>query len=144
MESLITLLRIFLFTYLGFFTYISYQIIFYFHKRFLVIKTFSFFFVLSLLIIKISNKYDVIFFVGYLFFYMIGIYTSRIFLKTKIHQNAKLVKHFLIIPFKKQLIKFIKIIVYYNSLNKLKNYIKSQIYYRKHPYKRPKTIYELF
>ena len=144
MESLITLLRIFLFTYLGFFTYISYQIIFYFHKRFLVIKTFSFFFVLSLLLIKISNKYDVIFFVGYLFFYMIGIYISRILLKTKIHKNAKLVKHFLIIPFKKQLIKFIKIIVFYNSLNTLKNYIKSQIYYRKHPYKRPKTIYELF
>ncbi len=144
MESLITLLKILLFVYLGFFTYISYQFIFYFHKRFLVIKTFSFFFVLSVLIIKISNKYDIVFFVGYLFFYMVGIYISKISLKDKIHKNAKLVKHFLIIPFKKQLIKLIKIIVFYDSINKLKNYIKIQIYYRKYPYKRPKTIYELF
>lgn len=144
MESLITLLKILLFLYLGSFTYITYHILFYFYKNFIIIKTFSFFFVLALLIIKISNKYDIVFFVGYIFFYCLGIYITRRFLKAKIFENAKLVKHLLIIPFKKQLIIFVKKIIFYDSIIKLIKHIKLYFFYRKYPHKKPKTIYELF
>ena len=144
MESLITFLKIFLYIYLGSFTYITYQIIFYFHKRFLLIKTFSFFFILALLLIKISSKYNIIFFIGYIFFYFIGIYISKLVFKDKIHKNTKLVKHFVIIPFKKQIINFLKIIVFYDQFLNIRKHIKLYFYYRKYPHKKPKSIYELF
>ena len=99
MESLFNLFKIQICIYLGFFTYITYQIIFYFQKKLIIIKTLSFFFLIALLIIHTSNKYDVVFFIGYLFFYTIGIIIARHFLKTKIHKNTKLVKHLLYIPF---------------------------------------------
>ena len=144
MESLITLLKIVLYIYLGLFTYISYQILFYYHKKFILIKTFSFFFFIALLIIKISNKYNITFFVGYLFFYMLGIYLSRLFLKPKIHKNTKLVKYFLIIPLKNKFFLFVRKSIFFDSIIKLKEYIKLYFYYKKFPYKKPKTIYELF
>ena len=144
MTSLITLLKILLFIYLGSFTYITYQIIFYFQKKLIIIKTLSFFFLIALLIIHTSNKYDVVFFIGYLFFYIIGIIIARHFLKTKIHKNTKLVKHLLYIPFKKCLIIFIKKAIFYSYILKLKNKIKMYKYYKKYPHKKPKSIYELF
>lgn len=144
MESFYTLFKIFIYIYLGSFTYITYQIIFNFNKKFLLIKTLSFFFVLALLIIKISNKYDVVFFVGYLFFYFLGIYLSRLFLKTKILKNTKLVKHLLVIPLKKQLLFFSKKIIFYEQIISVKKRVKLYFYYKKYPYKKPKSIYELF
>lgn len=144
MESLITLLKILLFVYLGCFTYISYQIIFNFHKKFLVIKTLSFFFVISLLIIKISNKYDIIFFLGYIFFYCLGVYISKLVFKKKISENAKLVKYFLLKPSKKHLLAFVKKMIFFEQIKRCKKEIKLYFYYLKYPYKKPKTIYELF
>lgn len=144
MTSLITLLKILLFIYLGSFTYITYQIIFYFQKKLIIIKTLSFFFLIALLIIHTSNKYDVVFFIGYLFFYTIGIIIARHFLKTKIRKNTKLVKHLLYIPFKKCLIIFIKKAIFYSYILKLKNKVKMYKYYKKYPHKKPKSIYELF
>lgn len=144
MTSLITLLKILLFVYLGSFTYIIYQIIFYFQKRFILIKTLSFFFLIAVLIIHTSNKYEVVFFVGYLFFYMIGIIIARHFLKAKIHKNTKVVKYFVYIPFKKYFIIFIKKAIFFSLLLKLKEKIRLYRYYKKYPYKRPKSIYELF
>ena len=144
MESLNTLFKIFLYIYLGLFTYLTYHLFFYFQKRMIIIKTFSFFFGISVLIIKISNKYDITFFIGYLFFYCLGIYIAKMIFKRNFNKNTKLVKHFLILPFKKQLIVFIKKITFYDLLIELKNKVKLYFYYRKYPYKKPKTIYELF
>ena len=144
MTSLITLLKILLFIYLGSFTYITYQILFYFQKKFLIIKTLLFFFLIAILIIHLSNKYDVIFFGGYLFFYILGIIITRHILKPKIFKNAKVVEYFLYIPLKKRLINLIKYAFFYSSFINLKNKIKLYKYYKKYPHKKPKSIYELF
>ena len=144
MESLITLLKIILFIYLGIFTYLTYQIIFFFQKRFVIIKTFSYFIFLAVFIIEISNKYSVDFFIGYIFFYCLGIYISRAVLKAKILKNAKVVKYFVIKPASSILMNFIKKIIFFDQLLKLKKTIKLYRYYKKYPYKKPKTVYELF
>ena len=144
MTSLITLLKILLFIYLGSFTYITYQILFYFQKKFLIIKTLIFFFLIATLIIHLSNKYDVIFFGGYLFFYILGIIITRYILKPKIFKNAKVVEYFLYIPLKKHLINLIKYAFFYSYFINLKNKIKLYKYYKKYPHKKPKSIYELF
>lgn len=144
MTSLITLLKIILFIYLGSFTYICYHILFHFQKKFIVIKTLSFFLFIAVIIIKLSNKYDVVFFIGYLFFYLLGIYISKKLLKQKIRKNNKVVEYFLYNPFKKYLIIFIKQAFFYSSILKIKDRLKLYKYYKKYPHKKPKTIYELF
>ena len=144
MESFTTLLKILLFLYLGSFTYITYIIFFYFQKKFLIIKTFFYFSLLSILIIKISNKYNITYFIGYSFFYLIGLVLTRSLLKSKILKNTKLVSYFLYIPSLK-LVKYIfKKIIFYNFFVNLKKRYKLYKYYKKYPYKKPKTIYELF
>lgn len=144
MESLITLLKIFLYMYLGLFTYIIYQIFFSFQKRFLILKTFYFFILLSILIIKISNKYSATFFLGYMFFYLLGIYISKTYFYNILFKNIKVVKHFIINPLKKYFFIFLKYILLYDLFLIIKTKIKLQLYYHKYPHKKPKSIYELF
>lgn len=144
MTSIIILLKIILFIYLGSFTYITYQIFFYFQKRFLMIKTLFFFFVLAYLIIHISNKYNITFFIGFLFFYILGFYMAKHIFKEKIYKNVIIVDSFIYTPLKKLLIFTIKKAIFFSNIKILKKKIKLHIYYKKHPHKKPKSIYELF
>ena len=77
MISLYNLLRIILVLYLGVFSYILYQFLFFHQKRFLFTKTILYFFVLAALIIKASNKYDISIFHIYILFYFLGLYLAK-------------------------------------------------------------------
>ncbi len=143
MESFFTLLKILLILYLGCFTYLLYQILFYHQKRFLFIKTVCFFLGIAILMIKTMNRYHIILFYTYFIFYLLGIYLSRKFLKNNIMKINQEIKRNLI-PVQKFCIKLLKII----SIPPIVYYIKEQNqkrkYYKLHPNQKPKTPYELF
>ena len=144
MESLSTLLKIFLYIYLGSFSYITFKIIFSFQKRLLVIKTFIFFLFLAILIIKITNKYHIKYSLGYIFFFILGILITRYIFKDEISKNIKVVASFIYSPLSKLLRFIVKKIVFYDLFLFLKKKYKIYKYYKKFPYKKQKTIYELF
>lgn len=143
MESLFNLIRIIIYLYLGGFTYIAYQILFYRQKKFLLIKTIVFFFVLAIIIINTSNKYDVDFFRMYIIIFLFGILLFRkIFKKTIINDNSIFTFH--LKPIKKLLIKYLKIITIPSFYPIIKSLIKKYKYYKLNPHHKPKTIYELY
>ena len=144
MESLSTLLKIFLYIYLGSFSYITFKIIFSFQKRLLVIKTFIFFLVLAILIIKITNKYNIIYSLRYFFFFILGILITRCIFEEEISKNIKVVASFIYLPLLKLLRFTVKKVVFYDLVLFLKKKHKIYKYYKKYPYKKQKTIYELF
>lgn len=143
MESFYNLLKIIFFVYLGSFTYITYQILFYYQKKFLFIKTLLFFFLISILLIKASNTYDIPIFHMYIFCYLLGIILAKKYLNTYLYKLNKELSSSLSI-FKKPLTNFLKIILLPSFYPFLKNKYKNYIYYKKHPHLKPKTIYELF
>ena len=144
MESLSTLLKIFLYIYLGSFSYITFKIIFSFQKRLLVIKTFIFFLFLAILIIKITNKYHIIYSLGYILFLILGILITRYIFKDEISKNIKVVANFIYFPLIRLIKHILKKVIFYDFFIALKKKYRLYKYYKKYPYKKPKTIYELF
>ncbi len=143
MESLQNLLKICIVLYLGFFSYILYQILFYHQKRFLFIKTIFFFFLLAILIIHVSNQFDIPIFHIYILFYLLGLYLARLSLSKLLRkQNQKL--DVVLQPLKKGIIKILKIISIPPFIYWLKEKRRLRKYYKRHPNEKPKTIYELF
>lgn len=143
MESLQALFKILLVLYLGFFSYILYQIVFYHQKRFLFIKTIFYFGFLSGIIIHISNQYDIPIFHIYILFYLLGLYLSKLaFSKLVLKHNKEF--DTLLKPFKKWIYKIFKIISIPPFVYWIKEKRRLRKYYKRHPNKKPKTIYELF
>lgn len=143
MESLYNLFRILIVIYLGFFTYICYQLIFFFQKKLLFIKTITYFFVLAIIIIKTINKYQITNTLQYLIFYFSGIILAKKFLKSIILENNKTIKYCLD-RFKKPFITFIKRLIIPPLITRIIKQMKLKKYYKKYPHKKPPSIYELF
>lgn len=143
MESLHNLLKIGIVTYLGFFSYILYQIVFYRQKRFLFAKTILYFSFLAGIIIYVSNQYDIPIFHIYILFYLLGLYLAR---KSLSKMLRKYNKEFNLVVFPLKLIVHIiwKTILIPPFIYWIKNKRKLHKYYKSHPNKKPKSIYELF
>ncbi len=143
MESFYTLLKIILILYLGCFTYLLYQMLFYHQKRFLFLKTICFFFCMAVLMIQAMNHYHIILFYTYFIFYLLGIYLTRKFLKNNIMKiNQELKKN--LKPIQKYCCKLFKTISIPPVVYYLKEQNQKRKYYKLHPDKKPKTPYELF
>lgn len=143
MESLHDLLKALIVLYLGFFSYILYQILFYRQKRFLFPKTILFFLLLAIIIIQVSNRYSIPIFHVYILIYLLGLYVARkILAKPLIKYNIEFKKF--ISPIKKWSIKILKIISIPPFIYWIKKKRELHKYYKKHPNKKPKTIYDLF
>lgn len=143
MTSLYALLKILLILYFGFFSYILYQIVFYHQKRLLFFKTILYFFFLATLIIHISNQYDIPLFHAYILFYFLGLYLAKLSFSKLIHKYQKELNT-LLKPMKRWIFLLLKIITISPILYWIKEKRKLHKYYKRHPNKKPKTIYELF
>lgn len=143
MESLRNLLKILLVLYLGFFSYILYQILFFHQKRFLFIKTILYFSFLAGIIIHVSNRYSIPIFHIYILFYLLGIYLSKLAFSKLLKKHNKEFNTILI-PFKKITLKVLKIISIPPFIYWIKEKLRLRKYYKRHPNEKPKTIYELF
>ena len=143
MVSFYNLLRVILMLYLGCFTYALYQLLFYHQKRFLFIKTIIFFFIIAILIIKASNKYDVILFHVYIIFYLIGILLAKKYLAKIVKRNNQEF-NIILTPLKKLMRIVLKIICIPPIIKKIKEKRMQYKYYKLHPHLKPKSIYELF
>lgn len=143
MTSLYDLIKVLIVLYLGFFSYILYQILFYRQRRFLFLKTILFFFILAIIIIKVANHYSIPIFHIYILIYLLGLYIAKKLLAVSLKKYNKALD-MLIAPLKKHLIKLFKIISIPPFVYFLKKKIGLYRYYKKHPNKRPKSIYELF
>ncbi len=143
MESLYNLFKVLVCLYLGAFTYLVYQILFFHQKRLLLTKTLLFFGTIAVVLIRVSHRYHIILLSVYLLFFLWGIYLARKFFHRKIiDTNRKITDLFQ--PVKKKLFLWIK----KASIPFFYPYIQRKIqlhrYYKRHPYERPKSIYELF
>lgn len=143
MESLQNLLKICIIIYLGFFSYILYQILFYHQKRFLFTKTIVYFSFLAGIIIYVSNRYDIPVFHIYVLFYLLGLYLAKKILSNKLRKYNKALDTVLI-PLKKVLRIICKIIFIPPMITWINQKRKLRKYYKAHPNKKPKSIYELF
>lgn len=143
MESLQNLFKICIVLYLGFFSYILYQILFYHQKRLLFIKTIFFFFLLAGIIVHVSNRYDIPIFNVYILFYLLGLYLARLSLSKLLQkQNKKF--NTVLLPLKKWAKRILKIISIPPFIYWIKEKRRLHKYYKRHPNEKPKTIYELF
>lgn len=143
MESLQNLFKICIIIYLGFFSYILYQILFYHQKRFLFTKTIVYFSFLAGIIIYVSNHYDIPIFHIYILFYLLGLYLAKKILSKKLRKYNKTLDTVLI-PLKKLLHIICKILFIPPMLSWINQKRKLRKYYKTHPNKKPKSIYELF
>lgn len=143
MESLQNLFKICIVLYLGFFSYILYQILFYHQKRFLFLKTIIYFFFLAGIIIFVSNRYDIPIFHIYILFYLLGLYLARKLLSKMLYKYNKAFD-LILLPLKSILRFICKTIMIPPLVYWIKNKRKLHKYYKTHPNKKPKSIYELF
>lgn len=143
MESLQALLKTAIVLYLGFFSYILYQIVFYHQKRFLFIKTVFYFGFLSGIIIHVSNHYEIPIFHIYILFYLLGLFLAKLtFSKLILKHNKEF--NTILKPLKKGLYKLLKIISIPPFIYWIKEKRRLRKYYKRHPNKKPKSIYDLF
>ncbi len=129
--------------YLGSFSYILYQIIFYHQKKFLFIKTIFYFSFLAYNIIHIINKYDINIISIYFIFYIFGLFLANKLFYKNIKNNNKLFDIFLI-PLKKIFLKIIKFITIPPFIYIIKDRYELHKFYKRYPYKKPISIYYLF
>ncbi len=143
MESLYQLLYLCLYLYLGVFTHIAYNIIFFYQKRFVFIKTLVFFFFIAYLWILLTNNYNINFNPMYLFTYILGYVLSNFLFDEYIKKLNTIYLQFLN-QAKWKLIYYLKLIavppIYYH----IRCQIYTKIYFHKHPWLKPLSIKRLF
>jgi|GEM_PF-1777099 len=143
MESLHQLLHLLLYTYLGFFTHIAYNIIFYYQKRFITIKAIIFFLGIAYLWIDISNDFNIEFNYIFFIFYLLGFLLSHKLFEEYLNSLNIVYKRYLKLIIKRTLY-YLKLIaippIYYH----IKCFIYTKAYYHKHPWLKPLSIKRLF
>lgn len=143
MESLKQLLYLLLYFYLGFIAYICYNIIFYYQKRFLIIKAIVFFIIIACIWIHLSNKYEIDFNYFFIISFVLGLFLSqKIFEKYLNKLNEKYIKALVVL--KDRCIYLIKIAITPTIYYKFKCYIFKKIYYHKYPWLKPLDLRRLF
>lgn len=143
MKSLLQLLFLLLYFYLGMFTMLAYIIIFYFQKKFKLIKTIIFFFIISTIWIKIRNKYDTGFNLIYPLFFIAGNVCANIIFKPEIKQKLTMFnkKYIIIKLYLKSIRNYVLIPpIFYKLWCKIYSFF----HYKKHPLDRPPSIRRLF
>ena len=80
--------------YLGSFFYITYQMIFYHQKKFLLIKTLIYFTFITFLIIKIKSTYNFNFILYIGVFFILGVFMGRKIFKDSLIKYNKPIKNF--------------------------------------------------
>lgn len=143
MVALQDLFKTIIVIYLGLFSYILYQIIFYHQKKFLFLKTISFFSFLAYIIIKVINNFNIEIISIYFIFYIIGLLLGKkLFNKKMSKYNEKFTDFFN--PLKKYIKRIIKKITIPSFIYNIKDKYELYKFYKRYPYKKPKSIYELF
>lgn len=134
MKSLLELLYLLLFLYLGSVTYILFSLIFYHQKRFLIIKNIIFFLLIGILWIYISNKYCINY--NYLYFisFIIGTILSKYFFEESLIKFNKLISYFLI-----EFNYYIKLLIIPPIIYKIKCYRYNRLILKKYPYLRKRN-----
>ena len=139
MESLNQLLNLLIYLYLGIFSYILFNVVFFHQRRLLIIKSLFFFLFIFYLTLRISHRYLIEFNFIYIIAYFIGFISAiKIFdkylfrLNNKIIDVIDLIKFFINTSFNPPIIKFIKCYIHTNHI------------YRKYPYLKPKGLEYLF
>ena len=140
MNSLNQLLQIMLVLYLGIFTYLIYQIIFYNQHKFLFIKHLLFFYFISKIWINISSKYYLDFKIIFIIIYILGIFISTYILSTYIEKlNIDFYNMFYY-----EVRYLIILLIVPPILYIIRRNIYKYIYYIKHPWLKPIGIKRLF
>lgn len=138
MKSLLELLYLLLFLYLGSVTYILFSLIFYHQKRFLIIKNIIFFLLIGILWIYISNKYCINYNYFYFISFIIGTILSKYFFEESLIKFNKLISYFLI-----EFNYYIKLLIIPPIIYKIKCYRYNRLILKKYPYlkKRNKDLF---
>lgn len=143
MESLSQLLYLLLYFYLGSIAYICYNIIFYYQKKFLIIKIIAYFILVSFVWIYISNKYKIDFNYFFIIAFIIGMFLSEALFEKYLNKlNDKYIKALALL--KDKVIYIIKLAITPAIYNKFKCYIFKKIYYHKYPWLKPLDLRRLF
>lgn len=143
MESLRYLFYSLLACYLGSFSYILYQILFYQQKKFIFIKIICYFLFIAFIIIRVKNKYGIALLFSYFIIYLTGMYLARKTFRRKLLALSKEyadVKHRLLYKIYYLIILLITPPLIYLLICKLK----SHRHYKKYPQDKTRTRYELF
>ncbi len=143
MESLKQLIYLSLYLYFGIFTHLTYTTIFYYQKRFRLLKTLGYFFGIAVLWIHISNRYSIPFYPIYPFLYVFGYYLSFRFFQTyliKIHTQYLKFFH----KAKWKLLYWLKLLCIPPFIYTIRCFIYQKLYYHKHPWLKPLTLKRLF
>lgn len=143
MQSLQQLLYLALYFYLGSFTHITYDTIFFYQKKLLLIKHIIFFSFIAFLWISIANKFSIQMIYIYYIIFIVGYTISYKIFHSYITETNTIYKAY-IDKFKIFLFYYIKLLL----MPPLYNYIKCKIYmksyYHKYPYLKPIGIKRLF
>lgn len=143
MAALNDLYKTIIVIYLGLFSYILYQIIFYHQKKFLFTKTIFYFSLLAFIIIKIINNYSINIVSIYFIFYILGlVLANKLFYKKINNYNKSL--NFFLLPFKKIIRIIIKLLIIPSFVYIIKDRYELHKFYKRYPYKKPISIYYLF
>ena len=138
MKSILELLNLLLFLYLGSVTYILFSLIFYHQKRFIIFKNIIFFILIGILCVYISNKY----FISYNYFYflsfIIGIILSKYFFEESLLKFNKIISCFLV-----EFNYIIKLLIIPPIIYKIKCHRYNKLILKKYPYlkKRNKDLF---
>ena len=143
MESLRYLLYSILACYLGSFSYILYQILFYQQKRFIFIKIICYFSFIAYLIIKLKNKYSITPIFAYFIIYIAGMIIARKTFRTYLlNMSKEYTTHKITVLYKFYYLLILLITPPFFYLISCK--IRQHKYYKKYPQDKKRTIYELF
>lgn len=143
MESLLQLLYLLLYMYLGVFTQILYDILMGYQKKFLTIKALLIFIFVGYLWIAITNMYEISFRFIYFFFYVIGYIISHYIFHSYICDLLTLYKPYLL-RFKDFILYLMHLILVPPILQYIKCKLYTMLYYHKHPWLKPIGIKRLF
>lgn len=143
MESLLQLLYLLLYMYLGVFTQILYDILMGYQKKFLTIKALLIFIFVGYLWIAITNMYEISFRFIYFFFYILGYILSHYIFHSYIYDLLILYK-----PYLFRMKDFSLYLLHLILAPPIFQYIKCKLYtkryYHKHPWLKPIGIKRLF
>lgn len=143
MESMLQLLYLLLYMYLGLFSQILYDLLMLYQKKFLITKSLILFIWIGYLWIKISNLYEIPFHIIYLLFYTLGYILSFYIFHSYLVERLTLYKPYLL-RIRDYILFGIHCILFPPILRYIKCRVYTTRYYHKHPWLKPIGIKRLF